>query len=213
MWRKRIALILGVLLLGGASYVLGWSNLLTVQQVRIVGTPHYLQEYVTVGEKLARIEPRVIATKYESIDFVKEAKVSRNWLTRKVTIEITERTPKAIFNTKLIDSEGKEFAQPEGFTTHLPVIKATDSKAALWALSLLDKLPSRFISDLEYIAVESEDSFLLDMKFSERTIQVRWGSVAQSALKAKVYQALIDLPENVKINGVDLSAPHAPIVK
>ncbi len=113
MWRKRIALILGVLLLGGASYVLGWSNLLTVQQVRIVGTPHYLQEYVTVGEKLARIEPRVIATKYESIDFVKEAKVSRNWLTRKVTIEITERFTKGNrgLDYSLGQSEGRKHCE------------------------------------------------------------------------------------------------------
>ena len=213
MWKKRIALILGVLLLGGASYVLGWSNLLTVSQVTIVGTPHYLQEYVTVGEKLARIEPRVIAAKYESIDFIKEAKVSRNWVTRKVTISITERIPKAIFNTKLVDSDGKEFAQPAGFTTQLPVINANDSKSVLWALSILDKLPLRLIATVENVTVESDDSFRLDMKFNERTIQVRWGSVAQSALKAKVYQALIALPENSKINWIDLSAPHAPIVK
>lgn len=213
MWKKGFALTLGVLLLGGASYVLGWSNLITVQQVTIVGTPHYLQEYVTVGEKLARIEPRVIATKYESIDFVKEAKVSRNWLTRKVTIEIIERTPVAIFNAKLIDSEGKEFAKPANFTSQLPAIRAPESKSAAIALSLLEQLPNYITSKMEYITVESDDSVLLDLKIDNRIIQVRWGSIAQSALKAKVYQALIALPENSKIHMVDLSAPHAPIVK
>jgi len=32
-------------------------------------------------------------------------------------------------------------------------------------------------------------------------------------LKVKVYQALIALPANKKVTFIDLSAPHAPIVK
>jgi hypothetical protein len=46
-----------------------------------------------------------------------------------------------------------------------------------------------------------------------RNIKVTWGSTKEIELKVSVYRALIALPENKNIRRVDLSAPHAPIVK
>jgi hypothetical protein len=40
-----------------------------------------------------------------------------------------------------------------------------------------------------------------------------WGTNSDLNLKIKVYEALIALKENSKIVTVDVSAPHAPIVK
>jgi hypothetical protein len=44
-------------------------------------------------------------------------------------------------------------------------------------------------------------------------LTVAWGDLTNMSLKVQVFQALIALPENSKITEIDLSAPHAPIVK
>jgi hypothetical protein len=42
---------------------------------------------------------------------------------------------------------------------------------------------------------------------------VQWGANEKSALKIEVINALIALEENKNIRRIDVSAPHAPIVK
>ena len=44
-------------------------------------------------------------------------------------------------------------------------------------------------------------------------ITLVWGSNSDLNLKIKVYEALVALKENSKISLIDVSAPHAPIVK
>ena len=46
-----------------------------------------------------------------------------------------------------------------------------------------------------------------------RRVKVTWGSLRDLDLKVTVLKALLELPENQAIKRVDLSAPHAPIVK
>jgi hypothetical protein len=46
-----------------------------------------------------------------------------------------------------------------------------------------------------------------------RRLLVQWGSLDDLALKVNVYKLLLALPENKSIKRIDLSAPHAPIVK
>jgi hypothetical protein len=50
-------------------------------------------------------------------------------------------------------------------------------------------------------------------KYQGRDLRIFWGANEKSALKMQVLRALLALPENEKIRRVDLSAPHAPIVK
>ncbi|CAB4842457.1 unannotated protein [freshwater metagenome] len=47
----------------------------------------------------------------------------------------------------------------------------------------------------------------------KKSIELLWGQEGETALKVKVYKALIAQPENSKIFRIDLTAPHAPIVK
>jgi hypothetical protein len=47
----------------------------------------------------------------------------------------------------------------------------------------------------------------------ERQITLRFGSADEVDLKVKVYKALVALEENKKVSTIDVSAPHAPIVK
>ena len=124
MKKKRLIALLAIVLLTAASYVLGWSTLFTVSSVQIQGTGIYLPITVKTGEKLARVEPRAVAASYEKYDFIQDAKVSRNWLTGKVTITITARTPIAIYNNQAIDARLK-FSDPLRQSKNLSVDTST----------------------------------------------------------------------------------------
>jgi len=179
---RRLALFSSLALLAIATYILGWSSFFTVSSVEITGTKTQLSSDISTGEKLARIEPRAIAAKFETLDWVAEAKVSRNWINGKVSIEITERTPVAIFNKIVFDSAGNSFVLRGTPSSPLVQIQASDLGAAKKAVTFFSSLP-------------------VDLKS------------ALMELKLKVYKALIALPENASIKRVDVSAPHAPIVK
>ena len=74
MRNKKLAGLLALTLLAGASYILGWSTLFTVSSVQITGSKSYLPIMIKNGEKLARVEPRAVGAMYEKYDFVKDLK-------------------------------------------------------------------------------------------------------------------------------------------
>jgi len=213
MRNKRIISLLAIIVLAGASYVLGWSTLFTVSSVEIKGTNAYLPMTVQVGEKLARVEPRAVAAIYEKFDFVQDAKTSRNWITGKVTIEITPRTPIAMFNNQAIDDSGKAFTPVGKPSVSLPRIQAVNVDAALLAAEFFSSLPNEIKSALVVLKVRSTGAYVLEVKVAGRNVEIRWGLPKDNSLKAKVYKALLAQPENALVKRIDLSAPHAPIVK
>jgi hypothetical protein len=63
------------------------------------------------------------------------------------------------------------------------------------------------------IKVQGLGSLDLQLAQGERVIDVKWGINGENELKTRVYQAIIALPENKKVTRIDVSAPHAPLVK
>jgi hypothetical protein len=51
------------------------------------------------------------------------------------------------------------------------------------------------------------------IKGPQKALILRFGSVDDKELKIKVFKALAALDENKNISTIDVSAPHAPIVK
>ena len=83
-----------------ASYLLGWSSFLTVKEVQISGTEStsvILSELKSknvepvVGEKLARVEIRSVKRVLSDLDWIASAEASRNWLAKKIEIQVLER--------------------------------------------------------------------------------------------------------------------------
>ena len=210
---RRLALFSSLALLTIATYILGWSSFFTVSSVEITGTKTQLSSGISTGEKLARIEPRAIAAKFETLDWVAEAKVSRNWINGKVSIEITERTPVAIFNNIVFDSDGNSFVLRGTPSSPLVQIQASDLVAAKKAVTFFSSLPVDLKSALMVVKVRSSGSLVLEVNNAGKNLEIRWGDDSDNELKLKVYKALIALPENASIKRVDVSAPHAPIVK
>ena len=89
-----------VALLAGSAYVLGYSTFFTVSSVEVIGSEQPINTGIVKGQKLARVEPRAIATKLEKLDWVKSADVSRNWINGKVVVELTSRTQSPLLKTR-----------------------------------------------------------------------------------------------------------------
>jgi cell division septal protein FtsQ len=210
---RRLILLVSAVLLVGAAYVLGWSTLFTVSSIEINGSTTQVSSGIIKGQKLARVEPRAIAAKFETLDWVASAKVSRNWINGKVTIDLTERTPVAIYNNKVIDSTGKSFVLRGPASTDLVQIQAGDLTAATKAVTFFMTLPADLKEALSVVKVRSTGALVLVVDNGGKNLEIRWGTDSENDLKLKVYKALIALPENASIKRVDVSAPHAPIVK
>ena len=213
MKNRRLIALGTAIIVGLAAYALGWSTLFTVSTVEVKGTDQFLPQNVKVGEKLARVEPRAVAAAYESFAFVQDAQVSRNWISGKVTISITTRTPVAIFNNQAIDDSGKAFVVKGNLPAALPQIQAGNIEIAIAAVDFMTSLPDEIRSGLKILKVRSTGAYVLEVDVEGRKVEVRWGLATDNELKAKVYQALLAQPENAKLKRMDLSAPHAPIVK
>lgn len=205
--------MLSAVALAAATYVLGYSSFFTVSSVEVIGSKTAINSGVSIGQKLARVEPRAIAAKFETLDWVESADVSRNWINGKVTIQLTQRTPIAIFNNQVIDSTGKSFQLRSAPSKPLVQIQAGDLQAAISAVEFFTSLPEDLKSALTVVKVRSTGAFVLEINNAGKKLEIRWGTNTDNELKLKVYKALLALPENSAIKRVDVSAPHAPIVK
>ena len=212
--KKRSLLIAVTLIVFAAlTYALGWSSLFTVSSVEVIGTNKTVPSLIQIGEKLARVEPRVIIARYEKIEWVKNVEISRNWLSGKVSITLNERAPIAMFNNRAIDEEGASFEFNGAGIAQLPRIQGPSIDEAVKAAMFFQTLPSEITKEIILVKIIRRDSYVLEIGNASKKIEVLWGRNEENELKAKVFAALIARPENQKILRIDLSAPHAPIVK
>jgi cell division septal protein FtsQ len=213
MKKQRLFIALGILIFATAGYILGWSSLFTVSYVEIKGSTTLLKSTIVPGEKLARVEPRSVAAEFEKNLWVKKADVSRNWISGKVTITLSKRIPIALYNNQAIDADGVSFPTPTDSVKGLPQILAPTTESAVEAAAFFLTLPAEIVESVVVVKVGSTKAYVLEIVDGRRSIELLWGQEGESALKVKVYKALIAQPENSKISRIDLTAPHAPIVK
>jgi len=211
---KRKLIAAGVVaVIAGATYLLGYSSFFTVSSVEVIGSTKAINTGIIKGQKLARVEPRAVATRLEKLNWIESVDISRNWINGKVVVELNQRTPIATFKNQVIDSTGTSFvpqgARPEG----LIEIQAGSTEDATKAVNFFTQLPEELKSSLTVVKVRVSGAFVLITENNGKKLEIRWGTDSENELKLKVYKALIALPENAEIKRVDVSAPHAPIVK
>jgi cell division septal protein FtsQ len=202
-----------IAILAGATYLLGYSSFFTVSSVEVTGSDRAVSTGIIKGQKLARVEPRAVSAKLENLDWVESAEISRNWINGKVVIQLTQRTPIATFKNQVIDSSGKSFIPQGARPSELVDIQAADLKDATKAVNFFTQLPEELKSTLTVVKVRSTGALVLITENKGKRLEIRWGTNSDNELKLKVYKALLALPENADIKRVDVSAPHAPIVK
>jgi cell division protein FtsQ len=216
--------ILGVVIIV-LAYFLGWSSIFSVKKVEIAGAPTTAvqteiekKSQIEVGQQLARVNPQSVSRKIEKLSWIKEASVSRDWLSGVVAIEITPREPLAFFNSdqvpgQTIDEEGQLFSLPGYKNPDLALISAKNPDSALKANELFTALPENFRRSITSMMATSSNTFTLNSTLEGRDIRIRWGDSQEMALKISVINSLLKLPENKQIKLIDVVAPHAPIVK
>ena len=220
MSRKReFTLGIALLLIATLAFLFGWTNIFTVKGVSVSGSPNsqITKEVLRIadiklGEKLARIEPRNITSNLAlaGIDWIEKVNISRNWFSRDVTINISARVPVAISGDKYVDAGGVLFTSPVAIKGELPTINAKDETARLAAVEFYQSLPIDMRKDVESVSASSTKNFQLQLKNS---LHINWGDSSNNSVKIKIYKALIALPENKKIQQMDVSDPTKPTVK
>ena len=214
--------VIGVVLalFAALTYLFAWSPVFSVRSISAVGTPVDVSEealisksQIRIGEKLSRIEPRSIERSLEELSWIKQASIARDWLKGKVTITVTPRVAVGMYKGKAIDSSGTLFVIPGKVPTGLPQVSAASPKLGLEAIALFTNLPSEIQQSIISVTATNTNSISSWQEQNGRQLKVTWGSARDLDLKVTVLKALLELPENQTIKRVDLSAPHAPIVK
>lgn len=218
-------LVITVVTVLALAYLLGWSTFFNVKSVEISGAPTPAvqveiekQSQVAVGQQLARVNPQSAARKIEKSPWIKDAKISRDWLSGVVRIEVTPREPLAFFNSdqvpgQTIDEDGQLFTLPGYTNPDLALISAKSPESALKANELFTQLPENFRAQITSMLATSTNTFTLNSVINGRELRIRWGDNQDMALKISVINKLLKLPENKRIKLIDVVAPYAPIVK
>jgi cell division septal protein FtsQ len=209
-----------ILIFAALTYLFSWSPLFSVRSISAVGAPKEVSEAaliskskVAIGDKLSRIEPRSIERSLGELSWISSASVDRNWIKGRVTISVVSRIPVGIYKGKAIDKSGTLFVLPGKNPPGLPVVTAATPELGLEAISLFTNLPEELRQATITVSASNANAISSWQNLGDRELKITWGSSRDLELKVTVLKALLALPENKTIKRVDLSAPHAPIVK
>jgi len=201
--RTAIAVIL---IFGAGSYLRGWSPLLSVRSVEIIGAP------------TKESHPRSLSNRLRSFDWIESSQVSRNWIKGRVSISVKTRTPIALYSQPgkpqvVLDSSGNTFATPAEIAEGLPKVSAKSVDGGLAAIKVFTSLPESFSKNIDRMSAARSDNFLIYGRFEGQDLRIIWGDGEDTDLKVEVIGALLKREENKNLRMIDVSAPHAPIVK
>lgn len=211
----------------GLAYLLGYSNLLAVKNIssnsaaKAPSIQEILREpklNLSIGSQLARVNVRGAEKEISKVPWVLSAKVSRNWITGKVSIRVEPRKAIALVISSqsgmdsYIDKSGVIYRDPAP-KGQLPTITIANIQDSSLAAQFVTELPSQLISEMTNLTLTNRKEFTMEVKYEGRTIEIQWGSGENFIKKWEIFQRLLSLPENKSINFVDLSDPKFPIVK
>ena len=232
--KKGLFAVATLSLIASTSYLLGWSDYLTVKNIEITGTAsqsiinrELAKNNLTleIDMKLARVDLRAIERVCGDLEWLASADVKRSWLNRSISIEVVEKiaVAKAINSGNEIvnfDNQGKHFAPTSAIqlaqSLKLPLVtsKSNDQNQLLTAAKFLQDLPDEslpLIDDLIGISIADSGFIIMQTKIANRDVVINWGEPFEIPQKSRVLQGLIDLPENKKAKRFDLSLPDSPV--
>ncbi|WP_392542412.1 cell division protein FtsQ/DivIB [Oryzobacter telluris] len=204
----------------GLVWVVGWSHLLGVSGVDVVGvtgeeaTAVSELAAVPLGTPLARVDTDAVADRVRERITVAEVSVRRSWPTT-LTVEVVPRTAALVMKNpqgalEVVDAEGVAFREVATAPAGVPVVTATGSKgttveALQSSLALLQSLPPDLAEDVRAVTVSSAD--LVTFTLGSRTVV--WGSGEESPRKVAILRALL----TTKAKVIDVSAPDTPVTR
>ena len=249
----RLALLLSIAIVVGLAYLLGWSKVFVVEKIVIQTQSKDISqevkaklaenpEVVRIGDPLARVDRRAIASRLRELLWVENIKLDRRMLSGEVRISVIPREPIGRITTSTsasVDSVGFLGADLEIF--YLPrsaVDKAISSGETNWGaipeISFLGEFQGGASKtndvirqdiknllqsllkgefDVKEVVAQSPTELSTKVSKSGKTLDIFWGSVNELSLKIDVLDRLMALKENKRARYFNLSNPVSPIVK
>lgn len=235
-WRRlrvpvTVLAVLAVLVAG--TWLVGFSTVLTVRSVTVEGTRTLSGPQVEAaarvpfGVPLARLDTTAIANRVAGLAPVRTVSVTRRF-PHTVVVRVTERTPAALLVgdsgvVRLVDTTGALYPTTGPVPGDLPVLVdsgvALDAAAVESAVTVLGALPAQVSGEVTAVVVTDDDAVLLDLRIpgtarqagragAVRRTLVRWGTAADTPLKARVLAVLL---RTTTAPWLDLSAPSVPV--
>jgi len=198
---RWVALAIVVALVAVAVWVVWFSSLLTVKEVRVLGAVEVSADSV---RQAAAVPERVGA-----IPRVASVEVRRGWPDVLVVV-VTERVPLAVTRDgaawTYLDVTGARFGTVNAVPRGMPLVSAVNDTAMASALGVYSALPQAVAARVATVAARSRDDVVLTLSDGTR---VQWGNADESAKKAAVLLALL----KVKATSYDVSAPDLPTTR
>lgn len=239
---KAPALVLSVLILALATYVLGWSQIFTVEKIIVDSKDKKIVKdvmtkiteppaVVKIGQPLARVDRREIATRLREMLWVENIKLDRRLLSGELHIEIVARNPigrlipKDSTNVESIgfmDRDLESFYLPaeavaralaSGEWSEMPEISIQqDSKELRSDISkLIETLQGNSVK-VERVIAKDQLAISTKLLTEGRRLDISWGSVKDLELKIEIMNRLLELKANKSVKNINLSNPISPIV-
>ena len=219
-WLRALGAVLTTALLAGAGWVVGWTDVLGVHDVRVSGVSgaerEAVRELVTVpeGTPLVRVDPAAVESDVRERVTVAEVSVRRSW-PRALSVEVVPRTAAIVVKNprgrlQVVDATGVAFGTVRKAPEGVPVVTATGSAAMTpealnTALTLLRELPEDLAGSVSAVTVSSAN--LATFTLEDR--KVVWGGADEPQLKIRVLRSLL----TTKASTIDVSAPMTPVTR
>ena len=212
------AMVLG--LVGLLVWVVGFSPVLVVRTVEVVGVPAGEVPAITrlaavpVGTPLARVDAGGIADRVRQLATLANVSIERSWPSTLV-IHASPRVPVLVAKNPqgqlhVVDSRGVAYAQVRRAPKGVPLVDAA-SDAALTrdalkaAVSVVTVLPPAVERRVTNVTVSGAN--LVTLKVGRTTVV--WGGVASPEKKLTVMTALLKGSPRL----IDVSAPDTPVTR
>lgn len=217
LWGYAVGLVLVVALL---VWVVGFSPLLVVRTVEVVGVPESEVAPITalaqvpMGRPLARLDTDAVAARVAERATLADVSIERSW-PGTVVIHASPRTPFLVVKNpqgqlKVVDETGVAYADVRKAPAGVPVVTAA-SQAALSqdalqaAVSVVRVLPGSLQRTVDAVTVSSAN--LVTLRIGSTTVV--WGGVAEPERKLEIVTALLKGRHEV----IDVSAPNTPVTR
>lgn len=213
---SALAALVGAAVLAGAVWLVGWSDVLTLENVQVDGASGELADRVVevaeapLGTPLVRVDTDAVAARVRSLPELASVSVDRAW-PRSIVVSVTPRVAVAAVADDgawwLVDASGALFGNSTAQPADLPVVDVPVAGEAatirVAAVSVWTGLPAELRELVAGVSAESE----ADVRLSLTTgASVLWGGPDHGDRKAEVLLSLLDQEASV----FDVSAPERP---
>ncbi|SJM65511.1 FtsQ-type POTRA domain-containing protein [Gulosibacter sp. 10] len=227
--RGRRRRLTGWLIAGGTALFLAafvaiaiLSPIMSVRDIRIEGAERLDPEELSAaladleGAPLAQLQAQDVGERLEQFDLVQSYSVQR-LPPSELVVRIVERVPVGVVvsddRIDVVDAAGVTLWSDAEAGASLPVIRVegdTASTAFAGAAHVSLSLPAELRAEVEAITASSPEDVRLELRDGT---EVLWGSVDDSAHKARVFDSLRIATADQGVTLYDVSSPERPVTR